>query len=121
MIQGFNSLLLNPTNVLGQMLSKVNSSTTFTPEWKPVTHINVQYEEDGWVIPVYVRFNSGTVQIIEDGIMTECNHFGAKWGTEEETTIYTNFDGENEHTYELTAYFCDHCPAWSYDQEDWNE
>lgn len=75
-------------------------------------------------IPVFKSYpwkNEVTVQVKEDGIVTYCNHAGAKWRKESDTIIYQSFDGEHEHTFDFEAYHCDRCPAWSYDGEDWNE
>lgn len=121
MKQGFNMAFLAQTNVLGRMLGNGKSFRAYTEYWEPVTHINVQYEEEYMVIPVYVKYKGGTVQQLEDGIVTMCTHAGAKWGTEIDSTYYMSFDGEREHIFNIDGYFCDQCPAWSYDQEDWNE
>lgn len=54
-----------------------------------------------------------TKQVIEDGIVVECDHAGHY-----QDTIYFNEGLEDE--YGRLVEVCDLCPAWSYDGEDWN-
>lgn len=58
-----------------------------------------------------------TVQVIEDGIVTHCNHAGYKTGT---VTIYYNHDTAHHYNNVL---ICDRdtCQAWSHDGKEWYE
>ena len=69
----------------------------------------VLQDENWFVIPVSLKWPSGTTQIIEDEQVMECDHAGYTPGEVEDS------DGVVEH-----LFLCDHCPAWSYDAEDWN-
>ncbi len=55
-----------------------------------------------------------TVQILEDGYVTHCNHAGC-YGDE------ISFNEGLDEEYTKRTLTCDKCSAWSYDGENWNE
>ena len=64
-----------------------------------------------------------TVQVKEDGIVTSCNHAGAKMTIVEDQYLHGNiFTGNVEmREQSFTGILCDKCPAWSIDGEEWYE
>ena len=82
------------------------------------------FDENYDVIPVKVTFKSGTTQIIEDGMVSECDHQGATMGDVELCDIhYDPNTGNVEDTarnYRMLV--CDQCNAWKIPEGgEWNE
>ncbi len=89
-----------------------------------VDHLNgllgVEQTEDWTVIPVKVTFKGGTTQVIEDGIVTECDHTGAY--LDETTVPFWNADAHIfEPTGSKTLIVCDKCDAWQDETGEWYE
>ncbi len=84
---------------------------------------NLLYINDYDVIPVKVTFSSGTTQVIEDGMVAECDHKGAELDCYPLDTLYYNpTDGSvetlDDHHVGLV---CDKCLAWQDVEGEWHE
>lgn len=90
------------------------------PEAKKLERmLNAKYSEDYMVIPVRVKYASGTTVTVEDGIVTDCDHKGAK--QEEMTVPLWNEDAHIfEPTGSKTETVCDSCGAWQDETGEWN-
>lgn len=103
MINAFNTLIAPTHNKLIQLLNP---------------------DDDYTVIPVKVRHASGTTQTIENGIVTECDHYGADMGDVELNGLH--YDSESGQVEEIDgarrALVCDKCKAWKIPQgSEWYE
>lgn len=83
----------------------------------------VSMEDNHTVIPVRVIHQSGTAQIIEDGIVTECNHAGATLGDVDLGNLFYNPASGTVEEYNNThrGLICDKCPAWQDESGEWHE
>ena len=92
-----------------------------------VDHLNellgVDHTEDWTVIPVKVKFKSGTTQIFEDGLMMECDHAGADMGDVDLSSLYYNPNTGTVEEFDNThrGLVCDKCSAWQDEGGDWHE
>ena len=73
------------------------------------------------VIPVTVKKKSGTTITVEDGYITDCDHFGAELDAVEVARSSFNERAGNYEVLDVTEtrYVCDGCDETSYDGEDW--
>ncbi|RYF29589.1 MAG: hypothetical protein EOO17_00805 [Chloroflexi bacterium] len=80
-------------------------------------------QDDYTVIPVKVTFKSGTTQVIEDGLVSECDHKGADLGDVELSSLHYNPITESVEEYDVTrrGLVCDQCPAWQDESGEWYE
>jgi len=73
--------------------------------------MNISVKQDVTCIPVKVLFKDGTEMLVEDGIITECNHAAYKTDT---ITVNDGLDNE----YERPVFTC-RCDKISYDGAEW--
>lgn len=101
MLQAFNTLVKPSLDHLNELLGETDDRT---------------------VIPVKVKFKSGTTQIFEDGLMMECDHAGADMGDIDLGSLYYNpttgtvEESDNTHR----GLVCDKCSAWQDEGGEWN-
>ena len=62
-----------------------------------------------------------TVQVIEDGIVTHCNHDGAVYDAVSYDVLVNGFDGPDYAEITHAGLVCDKCPAWQSEDGGWNE
>ena len=62
-----------------------------------------------------------TVQTIEDGIVTNCNHDGAEYDAVSYDVLVNGFDGPDYAEITHAGLVCDKCPAWQSEDGEWHE
>lgn len=106
MMKAFNTLVRPANDELARMLG-----------------ITPKYDEDYTVIPVRVKFAGGTEQILEDGMVTECNHAGADLGKVDLANLIYNPATEQVEEFDNShiGLVCDQCNAWQDVTGEWHE
>mgnify|MGYP001005650419 CR=1 FL=1 len=101
---------------------------TFNTLIKPdLDHIHellgISHTEDWTVIPVRVKHASGTTVIVEDGIVTDCDHAGAELGQIDLGQLQYNPTTGQVETFDNVhvGLACDRCPAWQDETGEWND
>ena len=126
MMQHFEATIAKQNRKLGKMIEGSYTPKFLCPSYYDDDHILRDCkcghcEDESTIIPVTVKLRSGTKITVEDGYVTECDHYGSSLeGVDIEDMAYDEHTG-NYLPQERTEmrYVCDGCDETSYDGVDW--